>query len=98
MATTISGPHYFVGPKSKGNAKKDSHDHLFDPNQERGECHGPFAEYLGLKKTISKDEYENLLQGFSPDGTQKLVRNAGDPDRWSYLQIIPAPPKDFSTT
>lgn len=38
---------------------------------------GAGAERLGLTGTIRESEFKNVYRGFSPDGEQKLVQNAG---------------------
>jgi len=42
-----------------------------------GLWHGEGAEALGLSGQVSKDELRHLFRGLSPDGTEKLVQNAG---------------------
>jgi conjugative relaxase-like TrwC/TraI family protein len=42
-----------------------------------GQWAGYMAHLLGLSGAVNTQEYHNLMQGFSPDGKESLVRNAG---------------------
>lgn len=42
-----------------------------------GKWHGLGAESLGLRGLVNRDELHRIMDGFNPDGTRKLVQNAG---------------------
>lgn len=52
-------------------------DYYQTGGEKPGEWHGLGAESLGLKGQVTRDELHHLMDGFSPDGTRKLVQNAG---------------------
>ena len=59
---------------------------------------GGLAKVLGLQDELKVDtkHFENLLKGFTHDGTAPLVRNAGSEKRQSGWDLAFAPPKDWS--
>ncbi|MBE7503041.1 MAG: relaxase domain-containing protein [Verrucomicrobiales bacterium] len=57
---------------------------------------GRGSDALGLRGTIRKDEFRNLLHGRSPDGTQALVRNAGSERRRAGWDLTWSVPKSVS--
>lgn len=58
---------------------------------------GEGAAQLGLKdKPITRDGLRNILKGFSIDGKEKLVQNAGKPGRHKGYDFTFNAPKDVS--
>lgn len=57
---------------------------------------GRGSQALGLVGTIRPDEFRNLLQGRSPDGTQAMVRNAGSERRRAGWDLTWSVPKSVS--
>ena len=49
--------------------------------EEPGRWYGEGAAQLGLRGTVAREHFHNLLAGLSPDGRRPLVQNAGKPDR-----------------
>tara|TARA_R110001583_G_C5665631_1_gene410086 strand:- start:819 stop:3401 length:2583 start_codon:yes stop_codon:yes gene_type:complete len=56
---------------------------------------GKGATWLNLSGNINKNDYEKLLNGFSPNG-QPLVQNAGDDGRRKAWDMTFSAPKDIS--
>jgi len=94
---TASKPFHPQASTSTSSKAKDSRDHLFDETQERCEAAGLGAEILEHGKFFSKKEWQNLLDGYTPDRSQKIVQNADDPSRQSYVDFTIAAPKSVST-
>lgn len=63
-----------------------------DPIKLRGQG----APLLQNSNVVTKEEFSNLLNGFTPDGTTKLVQNAGKPNHQAGLDCTFSPPKPFS--
>lgn len=57
---------------------------------------GQGAAAFGLTGTIVREEFRNLLSGFTPDGETALVRNAGSPRRRSGWDLTWSVPKSVS--
>ena len=58
---------------------------------------GSGAEQLGLiGQAITTQSLKNLLSGFSPDGKEKLVNNAGKDSRQKGYDFTFSAPKDVS--
>lgn len=57
---------------------------------------GRGAELLGLSKTPTEAEFNNLLNGFSPNGKAKLVQNAGAETRQGFWDLTFSVPKSVS--
>jgi len=74
----------------------DSRPHFFDATQEQAEWGGPAVEPLKLEKTVKQLAYNNLAEGFYPDGARKLVQNAGDFYRQAILPLLFILPKALS--
>src|SRR3954470_847351 len=52
-------------------------DYYLHGGEPLGVYWGDGAKALNLTGTVKDDEFRNLLRGFSPDGSKKLVQNAG---------------------
>ena len=55
---------------------------------------GRAVEALQLPEKVEAEAFRNLLNGYSPDGQQPLVQNAGHPDRnagWDLTFSVPKP-------
>lgn len=57
---------------------------------------GRGAASLGLGATVQKEDFHNVFQGFSPDGTSMLVQNAGTEDRHFGSDLTFSAPKSVS--
>src|ERR1700677_3314072 len=84
-------------PTSKKSLAKDSRHHLFDPTQERGQWHGPMADFLELPKFITEEAFQKPAEGFASNGKEKLVQNAGEPNRQAMIPFLFLVPKPAST-
>lgn len=93
---TGSKPIRAAAPTSKSSLAKDSRHHLFDETQFRPEVCGKAAEILQVPTFLTRREFQNLLEGYSPDGKEKLVQNAGDPKRQAGTQFTLTVPKAVS--
>lgn len=58
-----------------------------------GQWHGQGAQKLGLRGMVDRQTFCNLLKGFSPDGTTKLVQNPGHQKRCCYWDLTLSAPK-----
>ena len=56
---------------------------------QEGRWLGGAVEPLKLPDTVTADSFRHLLHGYSPDGKQPLVQNAGHPDRVAVHQPGP---------
>lgn len=66
-----------------------------------GHCEQPEWDGNGATKELVDDQFEpeifrNLLNGFSKDGSKKLVQNAGDSRRWMGWDCTLSAPKSVS--
>jgi conjugative relaxase-like TrwC/TraI family protein len=52
-------------------------DYYLDGGEPPGVWLGSGAEALGLSGKVDHEEFHHLFQGYSPDGTKALVKNAG---------------------
>ena len=66
---SISGADYYVHLARE--------DYYLNGGEPPGKWHGAGADDLGVKGEVVRAQFENLFQGFSPDGTKPLVQNAG---------------------
>ena len=57
---------------------------------------GEGCKDFGLSGEVKKDEFIHLLDGFSPDGKEKLVQNAGKRNRQAGIDITFSAPKSVS--
>lgn len=72
-------------------------DYYLEGGEPPGVWVGEGAKELGLKGQVEKDELRNLLQGYSPEGDQALVQNAGKENRQSGWDLTFSAPKSVST-
>ena len=61
-----------------------------------GEWLGSGANELGVKGQVKEEELKNVLAGYSPDGKEALVQNAGDENRQSGWDLTFSAPKSIS--
>jgi conjugative relaxase-like TrwC/TraI family protein len=61
----------------------------------RGTWSGKLAPVLGLSGEVQTQDYQNIIEGFSPDGKEALVRNAGK-DHAPGHDLTFSAPKDVS--
>ncbi|NEQ31057.1 MAG: relaxase domain-containing protein [Leptolyngbya sp. SIO4C5] len=67
-------------------------DYYLEGGEPPGWWHGTGATQLGLASQVSKEELHHIMDGFSPDGSFKLVQNAGTDTReigWDYTFSAP---------
>ena len=75
-------------------------DYYLSGGEPPGQWHGEGAASLGLEGAVTSAQFENLFQGFSPDGKTALVQNAGQ--KGGYHERVPgwdltfSPPKSVS--
>ena len=72
-------------------------DYYLNGIDKKGLWFGKAAQPLGLGQTVQREEFRNLLNGFSPDGGKGLVQNAGHPDRQACWDMTFNDPKAVST-
>ena len=67
-------------------------------NENEGPGHwvGTGSKRLALQGEVNPDEFGQLWDGYSPDGTKKLVQNAGKERRQAGWDFTFSPPKDVS--
>lgn len=83
-------------PKSGGSGGGYYFKYYSDHSSERPQWFGKGAELLGLRGEVRKEEFNNLLNGFSPDGCEKLVQNAGAASRQGFWDLTFSVPKAAS--
>lgn len=71
-------------------------DYYLHGIDKEGQWHGNGAQKLGLSGKVNRETFRNLLEGFSPDGTKKLVQNAGAENRQCYWDLTFSAPKSVS--
>ena len=71
-------------------------DYYLNGIDKEGLWFGKAAERLGLGRTVGREEFRNLLNGFSPDGREALVQNAGSADRQACWDMTFNDPKAVS--
>lgn len=71
-------------------------DYYLEGGEPLGQWWGESAAALGLRGAVETEAFRNLLLGFSPDGTRKLVQNAGDESRQSGWDLTFSAPKSVS--
>src|ERR1700761_4269350 len=62
---------------------------------EPGRWYGKGAELLGLSGIIKRDEFINILDGYSKDRTKALVQNAGESERVKFHDLTGSVPKSL---
>ena len=72
-------------------------DYYLEGGEPPGRWFGRGAELLGLSDTVQKEEFRHVLQGYSPDGQNELVQNAGKENRQSGWDVTFSAPKSVST-
>ncbi len=68
-------------------------DYYLQGLDKEGQWRGAGAEKLGLRGPVEAKAFQNVLNGFSADGSQNLVQNAGDKDRQCYWDLAFSAPK-----
>lgn len=71
-------------------------DYYLAGGEPPGEWQGSGAETLGLSGQVEREQFSNLLQGFSADGKAQLVQNAGKENRASGWDLTFSAPKSVS--
>lgn len=64
--------------------------------QEQGEWQGKGAEALGLSGPVDKEQFTNLLEGKSPDGSQEFIKAGGNGEHRAGLDLTFSAPKSVS--
>ena len=92
-----------ISPPMKGAGQGDYYlelaqeDYYTKGGEPPGEWYGEGAEALGVGGQVGETELKNLLNGYSKDGTEKLVQNAGSEDRQSGWDLTFSAPKSVSS-
>ncbi len=73
-------------------------DYYLSGGEPPGTWYGSGADALGLKGTVSKEVLSSLFQGYSPDGKEKWVQNAGMDTRTPGWDSVSSAPKSVSVT
>jgi conjugative relaxase-like TrwC/TraI family protein len=60
-----------------------SEDYYLKGGEPPGKWHGEGAKELGLRGEVKAKDFRNVLGGYSADGKEKLVQNAGEEGRQS---------------
>ncbi len=71
-------------------------DYYLQGLRKAGQWQGQGAVKLGLPESVDRETFRHLLEGFSPDGKNKLVQNAGAKDRQCYWDFTFSAPKPVS--
>lgn len=71
-------------------------DYYLEGGEPEGEWFGASAESLGAKGKVKKEDFSNLLSGYSIDGKEVLVQNAGSEKRQSGWDLTFSAPKTVS--
>ena len=71
-------------------------DYYTEGGEPPGRWYGEGATALGLEGEVRGNELSNVFRGFSPDGNQPLVRNAGAADRRAGFDFTFSAPKSVS--
>ena len=87
-----------ISPPVKGSegGKYYAESYYCEQAQNLGFLSGGGAKLLNHPGPITKEEFTNLLRGFSPDGKEKLVQNAGSDNRQSGWDGTFSGPKPLS--
>ena len=80
--------NYYTGGGAEG--------YYTNPLESAGEWFGGAAEKLRLKGEVDPRTFQRLLSGFSTNGRQALVQNAGSPDRQCGWDLTFSAPKSVS--
>ena len=92
-----------ISPPMKGAGQGDYYlelareDYYTKGGEPPGEWYGEGAELLQVEGQVGEAELRNLLEGYSADGANKLVQNAGDENRQSGWDLTFSTPKSVST-
>ena len=70
--------------------------YYFDSIWQQGRWVGGAVIAFGLPEEVRRDEFQHLLDGFSPDGHRALVQNAGHPNRDAAWDLTFSAPKSVS--
>ena len=73
-----------------------SGDYYLRGGEPLGVWHGKGTKTLGLKGTVEKAAFHDLLLGFAPDKSGALVQNAGAEKRQSAWDLTFGAPKALS--
>ena len=71
-------------------------DYYTEGGEQPGRWAGELAEQWGLEGEISPTVLRQLWQGYSPDGSIPLVKNAGDPERRCAWDLTFSAPKSVA--
>lgn len=71
-------------------------DYYLSGGEPPGHWFGRGAAALGLTKTVLLEDLHCIIQGYAPDGTSKLVQNAGTKDRHPGSDLTFSAPKSVS--
>jgi len=92
-----------ISPPMKGAGQGDYYlelaqeDYYTKGGEPPGTWYGQGAEALGVEGQVGEAELKNLLNGYSKNGSEKLVQNAGSEDRQSGWDLTFSAPKSVSS-
>jgi Ti-type conjugative transfer relaxase TraA len=92
-----------ISPPMKGAGQGDYYldlaqeDYYTKGGEPPGKWYGEDTESLGVEGQVQAEDLRKLLEGYSPDGKEKLVQNAGDENRQSGWDLTFSAPKSVST-
>lgn len=72
-------------------------DYMTAGGEPTGEWFGKSAEKLELRGLVDREQFRNVMNGFSKEGSSPLVQNAGDKDRQRGWDFVFSVPKSLST-
>ncbi len=94
---SISNPMKGVGAAVQYYLDERKEDYYLNGLDKQGRWYGGAAEKLGLAgRPVTREEFRNLLDGFTPDGREALVQNAGQPNRDACWDMTFNVPKELS--
>lgn len=86
--TSIRSKEYYIDLSSE--------DYYLDGGEPPGKWHGQGADALALQGQIHPGHFHQVIDGFMPDGSGKLVQNAGAPKRQPGWDLTFSAPKTVS--
>src|SRR5712692_316626 len=91
-------PHRMRGNAVKYFTHLGVDDYFTKGCDQPGTFHGSGLEDVGLKEgeQVTEETFCNSFEGYTPDGKEKLVQNAGDPERENGMDGVFTLPTDLS--
>lgn len=86
--TSITSKRYYITLSAE--------DYYQKGGEPLGKWHGKGAAFLGLVGQIQAQDFSHIIDGFSPNGSRKLVQNAGEKNRQPGWDLTFSAPKTVS--